>query len=51
MVIDVQRRMKGRQKRRQRDSISDDLREKGSSGEEAQDQAAWRRLVTIVDPI
>ena len=42
-VMDVPgRRMKGRQKRMWMYSIKYDLTEKGLSGEEAQDLAAWR---------
>ena len=51
MVMDVRRkRRKGRPKRRWMDSIKNDLTEKGLSGEEAQDRAAWRRLIQNIDP-
>ena len=39
-----------RPKRRCMDSIKNDLTEKGLSGEEAQDRAAWRRLIQNIDP-
>ncbi len=51
MGMDVQgRRNRGRPKRRWMDSVRDDLREKGLTGEEVHDRAAWRRLVRNVDP-
>ena len=32
------------------DCVKDDLREKGLSGEEVYDRAAWRRLSSHIDP-
>ena len=32
------------------DCVKDDLREKGLSGEEVYDRAAWRRLSSRIDP-
>ncbi len=51
MGMDVQgRRNRGRPKRRWMDIVRDDLREKGLTGEEVHERAAWRRLVRNVDP-
>ncbi len=51
MGMEVQgRRNRGRPKRRWLDSVKEDLREKGLTGEEVHERAAWRRLVRNVDP-
>ena len=51
MGIEVQgSKRRGRPKKRWADSVKDDLREKGLSGEEVYDQAAWRRLSSHIDP-
>ena len=50
MVIDAPgMRRKGRLKRRWMDSIKDALRQKGFLVEEAQDRAAWGRMVSNID--
>ena len=41
---------RGRPKKRWVDCVKDDLREKGLSGEEVYDRAAWRRLSSHIDP-
>ena len=46
----VDERRKGRPKRRWMDSVNVDLREKGLSGEETQNQAVSRQLVRNIDP-
>lgn len=51
MEMEVQgRRSRGRPKRRWIDGVRDDLREKGLTGDEAQDRAGWCRLIKNVDP-
>ena len=51
MRMDVEgRRRKGRPKRRWKDSVNVDLREKGLSGEQKHNRAVWRQLVTYIDP-
>ena len=51
MGIEVQgSRRRGRLKKRWADCVKDDLREKGLSGEEVYDRAAWRRLSSHIDP-
>ena len=51
MGIEVQgSRRRGRPKKRWADCVKDDLREKGLSGEEVYDRAAWRRLSSHIDP-
>ena len=46
------RRRKGRRKLRWMDSgsVNIDLRDKGLSGKETQNQAVWRQLVRNIDP-
>ena len=41
---------RGRPKKRWADRVKGDLREKGLSGEEVYDRAAWRRLASHIDP-
>ena len=41
---------RGRPKKRWADCVKDDPREKGLSGEEVYDRAAWRRLGSHIDP-
>ena len=41
---------RGRPKKRWADCVKDDLGEKGLSGEEVYDRAAWRRLSSHIDP-
>ena len=43
-------RRRGRPKKRWMDCVKDDPREKGLSGEEVYDRAAWRRLSSHIDP-
>ena len=51
MGIEVQgSRRRGRPKKRWADCVKDDLREKGLSGEEVYDRAAWKRLSSRIDP-
>ena len=51
MVMEVPGKgRRGGPKRRWLDSISNDLSESELSGEEAQDQAKWRRLIRNIDP-
>ena len=51
MGIEVQgSRRRGSPKKRWADYVKDDLREKGLSGEEVYDRAAWRRLSSHIDP-
>ena len=51
MGIEVQgSRRRGRPKKRWADWVKDDLREKGLSGEEVYDRAAWRRLGSHINP-
>ena len=51
MGIEVQgSRRRGRPKKRWADCVKDDVREKGLSGEEVYDRAAWRRLSSRIDP-
>ena len=49
MGIEVQGSRRGRPKR-WADCVKDDLREKGLSGEEVYDRAAWKRLSSHIDP-
>ena len=49
-VIEVQGSRRGRPKKRWTDYVKDDLREKGLSGEEVYDRAAWRQLSSHIDP-
>ena len=43
MGMEIQwRRMRGRPKRRWLDRVRDDIKEKGLSGEDMDDRAAWR---------
>ena len=42
--------VQGRLKKRRADCVKDDLREKGLSGEEVYDRAAWRRLSSHIVP-
>ena len=44
------RRTGGRSKRRWLDRVSDDINEKGLSGEEASDRATRRRMSSYIDP-
>ena len=44
-------RRRGRPRRRWRDCIDDDLREKHLSNEDALDRREWRRLIRNHDPI
>ena len=46
--IEVQGSRRGRPKR-WADCVKDDLREKGLSGEEVYDRAAWQRLSSHID--
>ena len=49
--MDVERRRrKGRPKWMWMDSVNVDFREKRLSGEETQDRAVWRQLVSCIDP-
>ena len=51
MGIEVQgSRRRGRPKKRWVDCVKDDVREKGLSGEAVYDRAAWRRLLSYIDP-
>ena len=53
-ILDMEvegRRRRGRPKKRWKDRIGEDLRERGLSGEEVGDRALWRRLVRNSDPI
>ena len=50
VMVVLGKRRKGKQKQMWIDSINHDLTETGLSGEEAQAQAAWRRLIPNVDP-
>ena len=50
MGIEVQGSRRGRPKKRWAFCVKDDLREKGLSGEEVYDRAAWRRLSSHIDP-
>ena len=51
MVMEVPGKgRRGRPRRRWLDSIRNDLSESELSGEEAQDQAKWRRLIRSIDP-
>ena len=44
-------RTRGRPRRRWKDCIENDLREKGLNGNEVHDRKEWKRLVRISDPI
>ena len=44
-------RNRGKPKRRFMDSVKEDLKEKGLTGEEVQDRREWRRLVRNADPM
>ena len=44
------KRRRGRPKQRWLDNIKNDLSERELSGEEAQDQVQWRRLIRNIDP-
>ena len=44
------KRRRGRPKRRWKDSIRNDLSERGLSEEDAQDRPRWRRLIRHIDP-
>ena len=50
MGIEVQGSGRGRPRKRWADCVKDDPREKGLSGEEVYDRAAWRRLGSHIDP-
>ena len=44
------RRRRRRPNRRWLDSVRDDIKEKGLSGEELYDRATWRRISSFIDP-
>ena len=50
MGIEVQGSGRGRPRKRWADCVKDDLREKGLSGEEVYDRAAWRRPSSHINP-
>ena len=53
-ILDVElegRRQRGRPKKRWKDCIGEDLRERGLREEDVVDLALWRRLVRNSDPI
>ena len=50
MMMDVERRRKGRPKPRWMDRVNVDLREKGLPSEETHNQAVWRQLVRNIEP-
>ena len=51
MAMEVQgRRGRGRPRRRWMDSVNEDLREKGLTGDEVHDRSRWKRLTRNVDP-
>ena len=52
MEMEVPGRLnRGRPKRRWMDSIRDDLREKGLTGDEFRDRAEWKRITKNADPV
>ena len=54
MILDMEvegRRQRGRPKKRWKDCIREDLRERGLREEDVRDRALWRRLARSSDPI
>ncbi|KAL1451862.1 hypothetical protein WDU94_006198 [Cyamophila willieti] len=50
-IIERGRKGRGRPKKRWRNCVNEDLREKSLSGNEAHNRTAWKRLTKNADPV